>query len=467
MKLAFISSEIFPYSKTGGLGDVSSALPKSLKNQGLDVVCIAPLYKKTAKTKEPIESFEVVLPVKSYTVDVFEERCEKGSIYLLSSEIFERDKLYGTYSDNYLRFGLFCYAATTLSMKLGVSIMHINDWQSAFCAYLVKKIYKSDIKTVLTIHNIAYQGVFPKSCASELGILEEDTGLGGFEFYNHINLLKGGIVFADFITTVSKNHLLEIQKEEFGYGLDGLLREFAYKSQGITNGIDTEVWDPANDKYLAQNYDIKNFSKKKLNKVALCEKVGLEDSSRVLFVMVSRMVREKGIEFIRFTLPFIKDLEANFLVMGEGDGVIVDELKEFALECENFVFINGFDEKTAHLAYGAGDFLMMPSLFEPCGLNQLIALKYGTIPLVRSVGGLSETICDIKDGDTPQKGRGIVFDTLDSLSFYHALTRSLALFTNTKKLQKIAKKNMSIKNGWDNSSKEYIKIYKNLTAGGK
>lgn len=462
MKVVFVTNEIFPYSKTGELEGIGYALPKALKSRGVDIECIAPICKKPTKSMKPLESLEVVLPAGSFRVEVFVHRHEEVNIYFLSSNIFECKKLYGSYPDNYLRFGLFCYAASILAKKLGADIIHLNDWQTSLCAYLIKRVLKVDIASILTIHNIAYQGVFSKEAVYKLGLLEEDFNIHGYEFYAHINFLKAGIVYADSVTTVSKSYLEEIQSEIYGFGLDGVVREYIDKFRGIANGIDCDIWNPAGDSMIAHNYNSRTFNKKKENKNDICKLLSLKEEGRVLFIMIGRLVREKGVDFIKYTFPYLRELDANFVLMGECDQGLVSDFKEFQKESDNFVFIEGYDEGLAHKLYAAADFLIMPSLYESCGLNQLIAYKYGTIPIVRRTGGLKESVCDYGSKECG-RGIGVVFEGIEALSFYHALSRALALYTNGKKMQKIARSNMGLEVGWDTPSSEYIKIYKILS----
>lgn len=463
MKIGFISSEIYPFTKTGGLGDVSYALPRELKKT-TDISCITLLYTKPDKHYKKIDALNVDFPCGKYALAVYHTKSEGVDVYFLSCELFERERIYGTYSDNYLRFGLFAFGAVLLSEKLGFDILHINDWQSALVAYVAKRIHPLPVKVLLTIHNIKYQGVFPKQCVDEIGLLWEDFNSEGIEYFEHVNFLKSAIIYADFVTTVSPSYLEEIQTATYGFGLEGLVKSKIDKFKAVLNGIDTEVWNPKNDQFITHPYSADSIEEKKQNKTLLCRELGFTEENRLLFVMVARIVKEKGIDYIKYIVPFLHELEINFVIMGEGDGMDVAELRGAMKHTGNCKFIHAYDEALAHKLYAAAEFLVMPSLFEPCGLNQMIAFAYGTLPIVRKTGGLNDSVADLSSKNR-HAGRGVVFKGNDTLSFYHAFSRALALYTNQYHYKAIVRENMGLELSWKNSVLEYKKIYQQMIGG--
>lgn len=463
LKIAFISSEIFPFAKTGGLADMSHALPHALLKKGVDICSYTLAYdERYCKKASFVESVDVELGGKSYSVEVYiySDKDRYRTYLFLNRELFFRDRIYESHGDNHLRFALFSKVAVSFAEKEGIDILHLNDWQSALCSYYVKKQGLRQ-KTVLTLHNLNYQGVFPASYMSDIDIDTEDFAIEGFEFYRHINLLKGGLYYADFLTTVSLSYAKELESPEAGQGLEGVISQNSYKFEGIPNKIDIEVWDPSSDKYIFESYNHASFTKKKQNKKLLLKELGLSGEKAPLFVMISRLVPQKGIEFLKHVASYLKELEINLVLLGDGERREVDELKSVFDNSKNLLFINGYSEEMSHKLYAAADFLVMPSLNEPCGLNQLIAYRYGAIPLVRKTGGLQDSVVDYTDAKKGE-GVGVVFENCDALSFYHALFRCVSLYAEGGKFSKIAKSNMKLDLSWSDSSKKYINIYNKL-----
>ncbi|MFP4486030.1 MAG: glycogen synthase [Campylobacterales bacterium] len=462
-KVAFISSEIFPYAKTGGLADVSQALPHALFESSVDICSYTLMYDDAfSKKSKPIDALEVSLDGKNYNVDIYLHVDKSGySTYLFSNqELFVRDKIYENRGDNHLRFALFCKTVVRFASKNKIDILHLNDWQSALCAYYVKKDNLA-LKTLLTLHNLGYQGVFPAKYLSQMDIDEEEFRIDGFEFYRHINLLKGGINYADYLTTVSLSYAKEIMSSEAGQGLEGVMKQNSYKLEGIPNKIDTDLWNPASDEYIFQTYTETSYTKKKQNKKLLLKELGLSGEKAPLFVMISRLVPQKGIEFLKHVVPYIKELEINLVLLGDGESREIDELSSIFNKCDNLEFINGYSEQMSHKLYASADFLLMPSLEEPCGLNQLIAYRYGVLPLVRETGGLKDSVIDYSL-ERKDKGVGVVFKNRDALSFYHALFRCVSLYAKGDKYTRLAKSNMKLDLSWGDSSVRYIDIYNKL-----
>jgi starch synthase len=325
-KIAFISSEIFPFAKTGGLADMSHALPHALFKDGVDICSYTLAYDdRECKKENFLECIEVELGGRNYSVEVYAHSDkDKFKTYLfLNRELFFRDKIYENHGDNHIRFALFSKAVVSFAKKESVDILHLNDWQSALCAYYVKK-QELKQKTLLTLHNLNYQGVFPASCMSDIDIEPEDFNIEGFEFYRHINLLKGGLYYADYLTTVSLSYAKELESPEAGQGLEGVISQNSDKLEGIPNKIDTEVWDPSSDKQIYEPYSHASFTKKRQNKKLLLKELGLSGQKAPLFVMISRLVPQKGIEFLKHVAPYIKELEINLVLLGDGERREVD-----------------------------------------------------------------------------------------------------------------------------------------------
>lgn len=463
MRVLFVSSEIYPYAKTGGLADVSSALPKALREKGAEVVSIMPLYASIERKKYGLEkcaiSFDIVLNRHIYPCDVF----YKGDTYFIANTtLFERDSLYGEYEDNGLRFGVFAYAVMELAIRLKPSwdVIHLNDWQSALVSYLVKVRYKLDTRVVLTLHNLAFQGIFPKELMNDLEIGWDAFTLHRFEFYDQINFLKGAIAYSDQVVAASPRYALEIQTPQYGCDLDSFLRDNSYKLSGILNGIDTTEFNPASDPALFKPYPDVLSENKQANKVKLLEELELKYPQRPLFVFIGRFSWQKGVSVILETLHSVQVLEINVVILGSGERYYNDSFASVAGAYSNVAVRLGYDERLARMIYAAGDFLLMPSVYEPCGLNQMIAMTYGCIPIVRLTGGLADSVADIRDEAFPiERGVGIVFEELDRFSFLLALSRALALFSNTKRFQAVIRHNQCVDNTWTTRAEKYFSLY--------
>lgn len=481
MKLCFISSEVFPFSKTGGLADVSGALPKALAKKGIETQVLTPRYKSVNKF-DLKELYRTSLKIGSRQEEYILYEYKDGNDHLMhyfigNDRYFNRDNLYGEgskdYTDNAERFSLFSYAALDVLKKMGFQpdIIHTNDWQSALVNIYLKLYYKNDdlfknSNTILTIHNIGYQGIFNKDKMQTLNLPQDIFNIDGVEFYNQINLLKGGIIFADAVTTVSKTYSQEIQTEEYGASLDGVLRKFSYKLTGIVNGLDYDVWNPKTDRFIKFPYSEKNISGKYENKKALQKELKLDYANMPLFGMVSRLASQKGVDLVAAAIEKIlkKHTDAEFVILGTGDKELEKNLKNMAKKYkEKIAVIIDFDEGLAHRIYAGSDFFMMPSKYEPCGLGQMIAYRYGTIPIVRATGGLKDTV---KNYDlVSQKGSGFVFEKYDSSELFEAILKAKILFNKKNDMKSLAEKVMRFDYSWGNQANEYIKLYENVKNG--
>ncbi len=476
MKVCVLSSEVFPFSKTGGLADVAGSLPKALKNNNVDVCVFSPRYKSTDKFDiKTVGQFKVNIGARTEEYSLGRYKDDIEYYFIGNDTYFKRDFLYndGTkdYEDNAERFSLLSMAALDALKRINFrpDIIHINDWQTSLAAIYKKLYYQNDSflnksKVLLTIHNIGYQGLFEKDKMENLGLPYDIFNIDGVEFYGKINLLKGGIVFSDFVNTVSKTYAQEIQKEQFGAGLDGLLRSINYKLTGIVNGIDNEYWNPENDNTIYHKYSAKNIEGKKKNKESLKEELKLTENDAPLFGMVSRMAAQKGLDIlIKAIKKLFKDKrhKAQFVFLGTGDKAIEEQLLSVEKQYTGNISVNiKFDEKLAHRIYAASDFFLMPSLYEPCGLGQLIAYRYGTIPIVRATGGLKDTV---KGLTKSKNGTGFVFNSYSEDALLKQIKYAIDKFLRDKQLIDYVKQHiMTLDYSWENQSKQYIKLYKKI-----
>ncbi|QKF83237.1 glycogen synthase [Halarcobacter ebronensis] len=474
MNILFAASEIFPYAKTGGLADVGYALPEALRAQNQKVYTIMPLYNQIDREKYEIVyaglTFDYWLAGVRHQFDIFHKENNKDELFVYNPILCNRWGLYddefGDYGDNALRFGLFSYSVleVMIRMNLKIDAVHVNDWQTALIPLLMKTRYNLNQKTVLTIHNLAYQGIFPKKVMDELEIdWKSCFKFEGLEYYDNVNFLKAGIFFSDSVTTVSYTYAKEIQTQTFGNTLEGTLKVNSYKLRGILNGISTEVFDPQKDENVKYNYSIKNYKNREKNKLALYEELGLKEIDRPLFVFIGRFTKQKGVDLILDALNLFKSYEANFVILGNGEDFYNHAFGSFVNSFENIHIRLGYDESFARRLYASSDFLLMPSFFEPCGLNQMIIMRYGGLPIVSKTGGLKDTVVDftdVKELEGFNLGLGITFEELNLFWFNHAVAKALSLYSNKEKFEKISKHNMGVDNSWKNSALEYINLYK-------
>lgn len=474
MNILFVSSEIFPYAKTGGLADVSYALPEALRQEGEKVYTIMPLYNDVNRDEHKIVysglTFEYWLAGVRHQFDVFYKEDNKDELFVFNPILCNRWGLYhdqfGDYGDNALRFGLFCYSVleVMIRMKLKIDVVHVNDWQTALIPLLMKTRYSLPQKTVLTIHNLAFQGIFPKKVMNELELdWKKCFKFNGLEYFDNVNFLKAGIFFSDHVTTVSKTYAQEIQTTKFGERLDDTLQINSYKLKGIVNGISTEIFDPKKDKYIEKNFSLETYKKKNENKLLLCKELNFKEEGRPLFIFIGRFTSQKGVDILLEAIDLFKTYEANFVILGSGEDLYNHAFGTLIGAYENIHIKIGYDEAFSRRLYASADFLLMPSIFEPCGLNQMISMKYGVLPIVSKTGGLKDTVIDFTDIDKIEEcslGLGISFDEYNIFWFNHALAKAFALYSNKSKFEKISKHNMGVDNSWKNSAKEYLNLYK-------
>jgi len=448
MSVLFAASEIFPYAKTGGLADVAHSLPLALAKYTA-VSRVMPLYDfMPFENFLFYDNFTITLDAEHYGITIYTKK-EDGIVtyFVKAPYLSQTQHIYGDengdYKNNALRFSIFCMAIIELGLRLNTKLIHLNDWHTALVALYIKE-HSLNIKTVFTIHNLAYQGIFDKSYLRMLGIESQYFTMEGLEFYAKINLLKAGIAYSDAITTVSPSYAREILTEQFGCGLNGFLQIYKEKLTGILNGIDYEVFQPLQDR-----------SQKKKAKSKFCKKFGFKKRERPLFVMVSRLVAQKGIDLLVASLQQLQEKNMNIFILGEGDKKYTRLLSKLAKKYENFSFYQGYDEALSHQTYLASDFLLMLSLFEPCGLNQFIAMNYASLPVVHEVGGLRDSVHETK----AVCGRGITYTEQNQKEFMYAVQRALELYKQKKKMNEIINFNLSCDFSFDKSAKKYLQLY--------
>lgn len=465
MKILFAASEIFPYAKSGGLGDVAQALPKSL-SKDLDIVCVMPLYAfiDKASLKKSASNFNITLGENNrYEINLFTSEYKGVLTYFIDSPLFSQNEDFyesksGAYSNNNQNFGVFCKALVELAKLLDVNILHLNDWHTALAALWVKE-QELDIKTVFTIHNLAYQGLFEKDLLNKLGIDESYYTMDALEFYDKVSFIKAGIAFSDAVTTVSPRYAKEILTEKYGCGLHSFLSFHSDKLAGILNGIDYELFSPKTDKALLSNFDTDNIDLKYENKKALLKELGLNGSDKPILIMISRLVEQKGFGLLIDSLDEILNKELNLVILAEGSsGVYKNKLEVLAKKYDNFHISFEYNEDFSHRIYAGGDFLLMPSVFEPCGLNQMISMRYGTIPIVHGVGGLLDTVYENKK----QCGEGVVFKEYTADALFNAIERALNMYKSKELMLNIIRFNMECDFSFEKSALQYIKLYNRL-----
>ncbi len=476
MKVLFVTSEAHPLMKTGGLGDVCGSLPTALKALGVDVRLLLPAYhdavKRAGKLKAaarltlpglaaPVTLLEGVLPgtrVKLWLVDFPPAFDRPGNPYM---------NAYGhPWHDNAARFALLSRAAVAIARgEAGLAwrpeVVHSHDWQSGLVPALLAQSNPRPA-TVFTIHNLSYQGLFPYQTFTALHLPESLWSMHGLEFHGQLSFIKGGLAYADRVTAVSPTYAREIQAGPLGLGLDGLLRHRRRTLHGILNGIDVDEWNPARDKHLAQPYSAARFAAKAANKRALQREAGLPPTTGVLLVgMVGRLVTQKGIDLVLDALERLERLPLQLVLLGTGEARYEKALAAAAARYAGwFAARIGYDEASAHRIQAGADAFLMPSRFEPCGLSQLHSLRYGTVPIVRRVGGLADTVVDAtKTALARNKATGFAFDGDRPADLVDAVERALALYRDAPRWKKLALTGMRQDFSWRHSAAEYRQLY--------
>jgi starch synthase len=472
MKILFVASEALPYSKTGGLADVVEALPKALVEMGHEVAVFLPRYRGNKITSTIVSSLTIPMgdalrfPALAEGVPVAGVRY----YFVDDPEYFDREGIYGTklgdFADNAERYAELSRGAIEFMKRVWLpDVMHCHDWQSALVPVLLRTQYSDDpnvrsIPVVFTIHNIAYQGLFPPQILRRIGLSDRLFTIDGLEFFGNVNYLKGGIEFADYLTTVSRRYAKEIQTAEYGAVLDGVIRNRADRLVGILNGADYSTWSPEADRHISQNYSAHNLDGKKACKKNLLEAVGLpaENMDRPLIGIVSRFVNQKGFDLIP---PVANDLMKENLAivaLGSGQPEYEDFFRALAGTFQARVGVKiGYDEALAHKIIAGSDMLLIPSRYEPCGLTQMYALRYGTVPVVRATGGLDDTVqyYDPKTGH----GTGFKFDEYDGKALLLCVRGALKAYKDAKIWRTIQANGMAKDYSWKASAAAYVTLY--------
>lgn len=485
LNILFVTSETEPFAKTGGLADVSGALPQIIRELGHEIRIMMPRYgtisERKFKLHDVIRLREIPIPVGNTEIighvnsSFISSLKAKVQVYFLANKgLYDRAGLYSDphskkdYADNDERFIFFCRGVLETLKKLGwqPDVIHCNDWQTGLIPAYLKTIYKDDpffkdVKTIFTIHNLGYQGAFPDTSFDKTGLPGDTFTLEGVECYGKLNFMKAGLVYSDIITTVSEKYAKEITTAEYGAGLDGVLKKRKKNLLGLLNGIDYSVWNPETDSLIESRYDAKSLEAKEENKIALVKRFGLEYKENVPVIgLITRLVDQKGIDLIKEAADQIMKLDIQFIMIGAGEKHYHDFFEQLRKKYPKKAGIMfGMNEEIAHLIEAGSDMYLMPSRYEPCGLNQMYSLKYGTVPIVRATGGLDDTIQDVKGSN----GTGFKFKNYASKDLLKAIQRAITAYGNKKTWQKIMRNGMAKDFSWESSAKKYINLYRSIS----
>lgn len=477
MHIVFAASESLPFAKTGGLADVVGALPPELVKLGHEVTVYLPLYARVRRHLPPDWSYAVrsiTIPFQHYNrfAAIVDGGKRNGVQYYFMEcpEFFDRPELYGVhgidYPDNAERFALYCRAVLEAAKQLGVpDVFHVHDWQAALIPVYLCTVYSADpmlsrAASVLTIHNAAYQGAFPPVTTERLLFPWDLFTMDKLEQFDRFNFLKGGLVYSDLLTTVSHKYAEEIQTPEFGERLDSVLRLRSLDLRGILNGVDYARWNPATDRNLAANYSPESLAGKHQCRADLLQAFGLElvaESTPILGI-VSRFATQKGFDLLMRIADKLAQLDVAVVALGSGEPVYEKFFRDWAfLNQANVAVRIGYDDPLAHKIEAGADIFLMPSIYEPCGLNQIYSLKYGTVPVVRATGGLEDTI---EEWDTEQRtGTGFKFTGFSSEALLAAIGRALAAFQNKAGWEQLMLNGMARNYSWEQPAREYAAVY--------
>ncbi len=474
MKVLFAASEAAPFIKTGGLGDVAGALPKALCEKGVDARVIMPLYQDIPEKWRSQMTFVKVVWVplawRTQYCGVFRIEHDGVTYYFLdTTSEFGRRGLYG-YCDDAERYAFFCKAVLEIIQHINFEpdVIHCNDWQTALIPVFLEEFYRKEVacckelRVLFTIHNIQYQGIFPPEVTEYvIGMSREKYDNGWLQFDGMVNLMKAAIVSSAWISTVSPTYAQEIQYEYYGHGMQWMLRSEKEKLSGIINGIDYTVFDPKTDEHLFANYSARGPKKKELNKAKLQELLGLPVRPEVpVIAMISRLVEHKGLDLVKAVLDGILYDDVQLVVLGTGDYQYEEMFKEAQTRYPNKVSANiTFNLDLAQKIYAGADIFLMPSKSEPCGLSQMIAMRYGTIPVVRETGGLKDTVQPYADGE----GTGFTFTNFNADDMLYVIREAETLYQDKTAWKKLMKNAMSKDFSWNHPAEDYIALYEKIT----
>lgn len=477
MNILFVSSEIIPYASTGGLGDVASALPKALHDLGHTVIKVMPLYRSVMEghfdVKDTGIRLDFAVGYRTMQAAVWKDQESPQTCFIRRDEYFDRAHLYGTsegaYMDNCDRFVFFQKAVVALidTLDVTVDVVHCNDWPTGliplYLEHGVRGFRRADgEKTVFTIHNLAYQGIFPGSEFATTGLPHACFSMNGLEFYQQMSFMKGGLTAADIITTVSRTYAREIQTPDGDCGLEDVLKSRRRDLIGIVNGVDYGLWEPSRDPFLHTPYSLDRIDGKKACKRDLVARAGLHMDTEVpLIGMVTRLADQKGLDILARAMPEMMKIDLGFILLGAGEEKYHRLCRSWMKQWpERFHFKCSYDEGWAHKIEGGADLYMMPSKFEPCGLNQLYSLRYGTVPIVYATGGLEDTIEAIHSDGV--EGTGFKFTKYEPESLLRCIRQALRLHADRKLWRKIMKRAMKQDFSWTKPAREYCEVYEKL-----
>ena len=471
LKILFVSTEVSPFSKTGGLGDVAGSLPKALRDKGLDVRVVLPKFGSIApgllENISPVANFTVHLSWRAQNAAIY--KLEDDYVYFIeNNHYFDRDCLYG-YDDDHERFAFFTKSAIEMLSHIGfkADIIHFNDWHSGLGPTYLRDLYRgftfySDMKSLFTIHNLHYQGNFGRQVLWDIGLNDGYFTSGELEFYGNISFMKAGILHSSAVSTVSQTYAAEITTPAYGYGMEGLLLKRAEEGRlfGIVNGIDTAANDPETDPRLYANFNKDMLEGKRENKRRLQEALGLPQSDAPMLAMITRLAEQKGLDIISIIMDELMTLDIQLVVLGTGDGRYESLFRGYAHNFPHKVSANiTFDGTLAQRIYAGADIFLMPSVYEPCGLGQLFALRHGTVPIVRKTGGLADTVRHY-DRATKQ-GNGFVFEDYVASGLMWAIREALDVY-GTPGWEPLVRAAMSGDFSWDHSAREYVALYEKI-----
>jgi len=472
MRILFVAPEGLPFSKTGGLADVIEALPKALVAAGYEVAVVLPRYRKMPAKVAPVANLSVPMGASLRSPAILDGKRVNNVQYFFvdDPEYFDRDQLYGPggadYPDNAERFAEFSRAAIEVASRVWKpDLIHCHDWQSALVPVLLRAHPGGDtplknVPVVLTIHNMGYQGLFPRESMERIGLPLSLYDLNGLEFYGQVNYLKGGLLYADYLTTVSRKYAQEIQTAEFGHGLEGVAQSRADRLTGILNGADYTVWNPEQDKLIAANYSAKDLSGKHKCKKDLLQQFHLPagNLARPLAGIVSRFADQKGFDLLEEIADELLEEELVIVALGAGEARHERKLRELAQRYPARMAVKiAYDNTLAHKVEAGADLFLMPSRYEPCGLNQIYSLRYGTVPVVRATGGLDDTV-EAYDASSGQ-GTGFKFQEYSGRALLEALRQALAVYGDKPAWRRLQINGMAKDYSWGVSAREYGRLY--------
>jgi len=471
-----VASEVYPLIKTGGLADVAGALPGALLGNGVTMRTLVPGYPSVMAKLTGGRVVRELDDLFGVPAKLIAARIEGLDMIVIDAPaLYDRPgNPYVSpdgwdWPDNWKRFAALGWVAAELGMGMvegyQPQVIHCHDWQAGLAPAYIKFGVAPHIKTVMTIHNIAFKGFFSAEIFGQLRLPPEAFGVGGVEYYGGVSFLKAGMECADYVTTVSPNYADEIRTPEFGMGLEGLLNGRADTVAGILNGIDTTAWDPTTDKALVQTFSANTINLRRTNKLALVEKFGLDGDDGPLFCVISRLTDQKGMDLLLQVVNGLVDLGGRLIVLGSGEAYLEDGFRhQSALHPGKVSIANGYNEALSHLMQGGADAIVIPSRFEPCGLTQLYGLRYGCVPVVSRIGGLADTVIDANPAAVAAEvATGVVFDPHSAQALYDAIRKTAILYDNDKIWKKMQRRGMKSEVSWQASAARYADLYTSIT----